>query len=292
MKTAAVIGARSMLGRELIRRLVALDIAVLTVGRSGEDDIHFDLTGGTFEASGQHRADTLFHCATAFADDSGPGVRENFSVNAASAVSVGELAASLGARTLVYAGTASSDRALDPCNFGSYGLTKAIAEQFLGWAMQKQGGRFCSLRFPQIYDTEGLCCRHQPWFGRIVAYTSRGQDIRMPPSLGSRNFLHVDDASKLMIRAATVQEASGELNVTHPQSLTLQQIAEIAYEVFGHGGRVVSAAEKTPFRAVHFADGRSTFRLLDLEPMIDMRRGLAMISAAGTATAFGPMDVT
>lgn len=291
MKTAAVIGARAMLGRQLVQRLRERGVDVLTVGRSADDDICLDLASGELDVAEGLRADTVFHCAAAFADDSPEGVRTNFAVNAQSALAVSDLVSHLGSDTLVYAGSASSDHNLDPANFGSYGLTKAIAEQILGWAMAKRKGRFSSLRFTQIYDTYGICCHHQPWFGRVIAYTSRGQDIRMPASLGPRNFLHARDAADLMIRAAET-EISGEIDVTHPQSLTTQEIAEIAYGVFAKGGAVVTVSEKAPFRAVNFVDTSDSFKRLGLEPQIDMRAGIVMIRDAGTAAAFGPMDIT
>lgn len=291
MKTAAVIGAGSMLGRQLIERLQDLGVETLTVGRGPGDDIRFDLLDTAVSVPTALSADVVFHCAAGFAGDSDEGLRENFALNAASAIATGDLVRQLGAAVLVYAGSASSDPTLDPGRFTSYGLTKAIAEQVLQWTMAKHGGRFCSLRFTQLYDTDGLCCHHQPWFGRIIAYASKGLDMRMPPSLGVRNLLHVQDAADLMIRSAQA-EISGDLPITHPQSLTWQQVADIAYDVFGLGGRQVEAAEKSPFRPVHFTDGRPAFDLLGLSPAIAMRDGIEMIKSAGTAPAFGPMDIT
>ncbi len=291
MKTAAVIGAGSMLGRQLIQRLHDLGVETLTAGRGPKDDIRFDLRDAAIAVPASLAAGAVFHCAAGFAGDSDEGLRENFALNAASAIATGDLVRQLGAPVLVYAGSASSDPALDPANFTSYGLTKAIAEQVLRWTMHRHGGRFCSLRFTQLYDTDGRCCHHQPWFGRIIAYASRGLDMRMPPSLGARNLLHVRDAAGLMIRAA-ISEVSGELSVTHPESQTWQQIADIAYDVFGQGGQVIQAPEKAPFRAVNFPDASQVFGLLGLSPTIGMRDGIEMIKSAGTAPAFGPMDIT
>ncbi|MCM2472755.1 NAD(P)-dependent oxidoreductase [Rhizobium sp. CG5] len=291
MKTAAVIGAGSMLGRQLIERLQEHGVETFTVGRGPGDDIRFDLLDTTVSVPAGLGADVVFHCAAGFAGDSDEGLRENFALNATSAIAVGDLVRQLGAPVLVYAGSASSDPALDPAHFTSYGLTKAIAEQVLQWTMAKHGGRFCSLRFTQLYDTNGRCCHHQPWFGRIIAYASKGLDMRMPPSLGVRNLLHVRDAADLMIRS-TQAEISADLPITHPESLTWQQVADIAYDVFDLGGRQVEAPEKSPFRTIHFADGRPAFDLLGLAPAIGMRNGIDMIKSAGTAPAFGPMDIT
>ncbi|WP_455272996.1 NAD-dependent epimerase/dehydratase family protein [Rhizobium herbae] len=291
MKTAAIIGARSMLGSQLIKRLKQRGIATVTIGRSKADDIVFDLTAPGAEVPVDRKVDVVFHCAASFAGDNEDGLRQNFTANAASAIAVAGLVRDLKATALVYAGSASSEQALDPGNFTSYGLSKGIAEQIFDWALQKQSVRFCSLRFSQLFDTEGRCCDHQAWFGRIIAYASQGQDIRMPRSDGVRNFLHVRDAADLMIRAGE-RDVAGVLDVAHPESLTIEQIADIAFDVFGKGGRSVIAPEKTPFRPIHFPDSAQAFERMDIRPAINMRDGVAMIRDAKTAAAFGPMDLT
>ncbi|HTO31751.1 MAG TPA: NAD(P)-dependent oxidoreductase [Pararhizobium sp.] len=291
MKTAAVVGARSMLGGELVKRLHERGIATVTIGRSENDDIAFDLTDAAVSVPASINADVVFHCAASFAGDSDDGFRQNFAANAESAFAVAGLVRDLKATALIYAGSASSDRTLDPGNFTSYGLSKGIAEQLFDWALQRQKIRFCSLRFTQLFDVGGRCCDHQAWFGRIIAYASRGEDISMPRSDGVRNFLHVRDAADVMIRAAESQVA-GVLDIAHPESLTIEQIADLAFNVFGQGGRSVIVPEKTPFRPIHFPDGADAFARLGLHPAIGMRDGIAMIRDAGTAPAFGPMDLT
>lgn len=291
MRTAAIIGARSMLGSQLIERLHAQDIATITIGRSAVDDIHFDLRGEPAKIQNGLHADVIFHCAASFAGDDDDGVGENFSANAASALPIAGLVQELGAKTLIYAGSIFSDQTLGAGNFTSYGLTKAIAEQVMSWALEKQGKLFCSLRFAQFYDTAGRCCAHQPWFGRIIAYASQGLDMRLPRSDGVRNFLHVRDAADLMIQAAT-RGMTGIVNAVHPLSLTVDEIATIAYEVFGKGGKIVRAPEKPPFRPIHFPEGSEAFAQLTSGPAIGMHQGIRMIRDAGTAKAFGPMDIT
>ncbi|WP_457585460.1 NAD-dependent epimerase/dehydratase family protein [Ensifer canadensis] len=290
MKTAAVIGARSMLGRQLVARLHLMGVETISVGRSGTDEVFFDLESGLRDVPGGMSADLLFHCAASFADDSPTGVRLNYTANATSALAVTELAQQLQTGAIVYAGSVSSDETLDGAAMTSYGFTKGLAEQILRWHSQRHGLRFCSLRFSQLYDVDGRCCSHQPWFGRIIAYTSRGLDIRMPASLGARNFLHVQDAADMMIQAAS-SDASGILNAVHTEAMTSDEIAEVAYGVFGLGGAVAIAAEKAPFRKVNFPDGAPAMSLLGMRPLIAMQDGIKMIRDAGSAPAFGPMDV-
>ncbi len=291
MQTAAVIGFNSMLGARLVTELAALGVKVLSVGRGAAADIKLDLESG-FSSSlpAGAQADVVFHCAASFADDSPEGLRKNFLVNTAGCLWVLELAAHLRSDALIYAGSVFSHDASDPAKVSSYGFTKAKGEELLAWGMRRLGRRFCSLRFSQLYDTAGACIRHQPWFGRIIAYAANGADLNMPRSDGVRNFLHLDDAVRTTI-AAGRSAASGILDVVSPESLTLEEIAAKAYTVFGKGGNITIDAAKSPFRLMHFPDGALAIERLGVKPEISILQGIAAIRDNGTWPAFGPLDV-
>ncbi len=290
MKSALIVGANSMLGRNLIDILTANGVDVLTAGRFSTADIYLDLHDGLSQPISKNiQADIVFHCASSFADDSWEGIRENYQVNAAGCLWVLELVESLGSEALIYAGSLSSNEKLDPGHFSSYGFSKSQGENILDWGMKKLNRRFCSLRFSQMYDTEGACIQHQPWFGRIIAYAARGLDISMPESDGVRNFLHVEDAARLMFTAGQHTE-TGILDVIHPDSLTYQQIATVAYTIFGAGGCVTDAPKKTPFRYINFPN--SNLLLFNQSPMISIQDGIERIYQQQTWSAFGPLDVT
>jgi nucleoside-diphosphate-sugar epimerase len=292
MKTAAVIGANSMLGTQLASVLSSMGVEVISIGRYAKADIRLDLLKGFLSPLPENtRADVIFHCAASFADDSSNGIRDNFQVNTAGCLWVLELAEHLGCHAIIYAGSVFSIETLEPGKFSSYGFTKAQAEKLLEWGMKRLNRRFCSLRFSQIYDTTGACLRHQTWFGRIIAYAARGMDINMPRSDGFRNFLHLDDAVQMMV-AAGQSTASGIFDVVHPESLTYEEITTVAYSIFGKGGRALVDPNKTPFRPIHFPDSAHTFRLLGKSPTVTITEGITRIRDQKTWPAFGPLDVT
>lgn len=291
MNSVIVLGATSMLGRELVRQLSAKGIEVIRAGRHCDSDIVVDLgSGKPPEFRYDRRADVLIHCAAAFGGDSPEGIRDNLCVNVAGCVQTLEIVRESGVKKIVYAGSVSSDTMLESGPIGSYGFSKAEAERILSWAIVRVGGHFCSLRLTQLWDTEGACCAHQPWFGRIVAYTSRGQSINMPPANGPRNFMHVSDAAQLLIRAA-----AGTLEDIHPVSypvdIDLAEFAQVAYQIFGRGGRVIIDPAKIPFRKTNFPREEGIFEALGYQPQISPEQGLMLIRDAGTADRFGPMDV-
>jgi len=293
MKTAAIVGADSMLGQALAEQLREQTVDVIRVGRHAHHDMVLDLT----KAPGNlppvdKQVDILFHCAAAFAANDLLGAQLNFQTNAFGCLAVLDLMAALGCRHVVYAGTISSLPEADPSSpmGGSYGLSKAQGEQILDWGMQQVKGRYCSLRLSQLYDIQGRCCVQQSWFGRIIAYASRGLDLRLPHSAGKRNFLHVRDAARLMIRAAE-QELSGAWALCHPEQFDYTEIARLAYHEFGQGGQILLDSLKTPFRQIYFPESTALFDCLQIQPQITLSEGLSLIHQAGSADRFGPLDV-
>lgn len=290
VKTVAIIGIDSMLGGELDRQLRKKDCSIISVGRALHNDIAFDLTR-TFDTASCKglRADALIHCASSFEGDDPIGSRVNFCSNALGCLNVLLVMQALSCKSCCYAGTVTSYDDFEPGRMNSYGLSKAQGEQILEWGINKTGLSFCSLRLTHVYDTAGESCKHQPWFGRIVAYASRGMDLRMQGSAGGRNYLHVTDAAGLMIRALEV-ELSGCWPLCHTEQLDHAAIAALAYAEFARGGAVLLDKKKVPFRKVKYPSSEALFERLGMAPSINMDQGLAMIHNAGAAPNFGPMD--
>ncbi len=285
---ALIIGSSSMLGQALQASLVEAGVEVLSCGRSSANDVYLDLGNPELpELPAGLNVDVIYHCASAFADDSLAGCLENETVNALSAYVCAEMAGKLGASQLVYAGTLSS---VAPEGLGSYGASKLRAENILEWSLSKRAIAFTSLRFPQLFDDFGECCRHQLWFGRIVAYAHAGKVLRMPGGNARRNFLHISDAAVLMMSASD-NKVQGRLAVSHPESITCEQIAQWAYAVFGQGGNYVVAEEKRPFQALYVPESRQSFEALGYWPKVSMQLGLERIRDHGEPSQFGPMDV-
>lgn len=289
MNRVVVVGARSMLGGEVLRQLSEAGIEALSAGRDRGNDIVVDLGSGVMPTS-DRQADTLFLLASAFGGNTETGRLDNIRTNVAGCAEVVALANAVGARKLLFAGTSFSYLTLSQETMAGYGFTKSIAEQVLQWHCDATGSSFCSLRFGPLWDTGGRCCAHQPWFGRIIAYASRGLAIAMPPSHGPRNYMHVSDAARLLIGAAQ-QQIKGVHAVCHPHDIDSFELAKAAYRIFGHEMRAFIAQEKTPFRKVEFPSDASFFESLNIRPTIELPDGLRLIQEAGTAGRFGPMDV-
>lgn len=289
MKRAMVIGPSSMLGGRLIERLRQRDYRVYTCGRSPDYDVVLDL--GSPDApcfSAAPDFDVLFHCAASFNDDAGDGPWMNERVNAAGCHHVGILAANCHCGHIVYAGSVFS--ILDVGESSSYSESKRHGEEILRWRADRCDAKFTSLRLSQLYDEFGKCRRHQPWFGRIVAYAAAERSLRIPPGDALRNFVHVIDAAELLI-AAHEKRIEGTHAIMHPESMSTHEIALRAFQVFGSASRVEIAAEKKPFRHIPFPESCPFYNSFGVHPEISMTTGLEMIRDAGTGAQFGPLDV-
>ncbi|NOR71480.1 MAG: NAD-dependent epimerase/dehydratase family protein [Methylomarinum sp.] len=291
MKTAAIVGVNSMLGRQLAVQLREQNISVIGIGRDPNNEIVLDLDNSVDYGEVSYKADVIFHCASAFEGDDFVGLRVNFTTNVVGCVNVLALMEQLECSVCVYAGTVFSINGADSNSLSGYGFSKAQGEQLLEWGLARVNKRFCSIRFSQLYDTEGLCCVHQPWFGRIISYASRGLELRLPePFSGSRNFIHVIDAARLMIQAVETR-VSGCWPLCHSEYLNYQQIAELAYQEFNKGGQITIDKNKVPFRSFNFPKNCRVYDQLQDKPKISMADGIAMIHHTGQADKFGPLDV-
>lgn len=292
MKQVAVLGASSMLGQALCQQLVEQNISVIRIGRSSDSDIQFDLSGDNVDFSKiQLKADTFFHCAASFGGDDDAGIALNLKVNAHSALKVTLLSTQLGCQRFIYAGTLSSRSDFDPSGYNSYGFSKALAEQQFTWLLKKSGIDFCSLRFTHLYDTFGLCRKHQPWFGRAVAYAAKGAQLELPDASALRNFLHVDDAAQFLLLAAEA-EITGVFSAVYPHSVSMSELIGMAYRVFDRGGQYRTNEKKLPFRQFQYPDGNDCWELLNFWPGISLEQTFTQVKLLGLENKFGPLDVS
>ena len=291
MSYFGIIGASSMLGKELVRQLLARGDSVIKIGRDVDNDISFDLTS-EFQSlkSKIPKIDTIFHCASAFENDESHGLKINFQTNAFGSLNVLSLMKALGCHHSCFAGTLSSYNTFDPRGMNGYALSKAQGEKILEWGLSNLGGIFCSLRFTQLYDSEGLCCNHQPWFGRIIAYASRGKNINLPQSKGVRNYMHVSDAALLMINSAE-KKLEGYFPACHTEYLTHTEIALMANKEFNSRGQVMIDDKKAPFRPLNYPDEQILFKELSNKAKITMEEGLHIIATSSNVEKYGPMDI-
>ncbi|MDA7490996.1 NAD(P)-dependent oxidoreductase [Synechococcus sp. AH-707-M23] len=294
--TAVIVGHTSMLGVALKHQLDQVGEPYLTAGRSADSDIYFNLSVQpptlskfpTFLPS----IDTIYYLPSSFESDNCSGFNKNLLVNSAGVGYAVMLAELFKPKALIYSGTISSYSGFDPYRgLSSYGLTKRIAEELLDWCANKFGFRFASVRFSQLFDDAGMCISHQPWIGRIIRYAFEKDALYMPSSEGKRNFLHVQDASRLLLDVSRNSELSGILNGCSTQQHSYTELAHTAFSFNECIDRLHISSTKQPFRPICLPEEKTLYELLNQEAMISPSTWIQNISTLKSWSSFGPMDV-
>lgn len=281
MTRILIVGHSSMIGQRLRARLGS-GYAVTTAGRDGRADISFDLTADTEPADGQ-QFDVIVHCAASFGGDDAQGMMENELINSVGALRVGAFAAHTGCKHLVYLSSIFSYDKPENDYFGSYGLSKRHGQENLALLCREAGMRFTSLLPSQVYDENGAARKHQPLFYRIVDCAKSGGDVTLyGKNDAMRNFLFVEDLAAILERVI-VRQVSGVFPCVHPESHRLSEIARIAFDVFGKGGKVVFQPDKPDIPGVYIPDPDELYTLLDYQPETSIHAGMEKIRDAQKA---------
>ena len=274
-----IIGGGSMVGQRLCSRLEKA-YSVATTGRDNAANISFDLERDSEPTNGQ-QFDVVVHCAASFRGNDAKGMVENELINSVGALRVGNFASRAGCKHLIYLSSISIYDHPDNGYFGSYGLSKRHGQENLALVCSQVGMRFTSLLLSQLYDERGAARKHQPLFYRIVDCARSGANVTLyGKSDALRNFLFVDDLAAIVERVIA-GEVSGVFPCIHPESHKLSDIARIAFDVFGKGGKVVFQAEKPDIPGVYIPELGELYVLLNYLPETSLRAGIEKIHAAG-----------
>jgi nucleoside-diphosphate-sugar epimerase len=283
MRRAIIVGSRSMLGIELASALAAAGVDVIRCSREVEADVSYDLSNlAPAPVTDTPKVNAMFICAASFAGNEWNDFIKNGLINTLAMYRLAEWAVKLGCEHVLMAGTISS------CNEfpqSSYGFSKSQGEEVMRFCCEREGVKFTSLRLPQLCDDMGLCARHQVWFSRIVARAAAGENLYLPEGDMLRNFLHVIDACRTFISAWHLT-IPGIHVICSPEYYTYQCMTEIAFQVFGKGGRVIKATDMKPFTPIQWPQAYSEQLTLPNNTCITVREAFERIRDKGTAKNF------
>ncbi len=166
---------------------------------------------------------------------------------------------------------------VNPIGFRScYDEGKRCAET-LFFDYHRQHG--LEIKVARIFNTYGP--RMHPNDGRVVSnfivQALKGQDITIYGDGGqSRSFCYVDDLIEVFVRLMnTSSEVTGPMNIGNPHEFTIRELAEAVIDITNSQSKII-------FRDLPHDDPRqrqpdisSAKRVLDWEPAIQLREGLA-----------------
>jgi nucleoside-diphosphate-sugar epimerase len=269
VRGALVIGAGGLLGRHLCRRLRA-SARVVEASRSTGVDLRRAEPFAGLEGS----FDVVFNCAVAYDG----AIDELVAVNALGAERAARYAQQCGAH-LVHASSISALGAVGEPYYGPYGMTKRLGDELVMHASAAAGRPATVLRFSQLYDAEGAARSSQPMLFRLIDQISEtGAATLFGNHDPLRNFLHVEDAAAIMLRAAQLQ-LGGIWCALHPQSV---RVSELAHEIAAQLGKPAELrwiADKPALADIHIpsADAELLYQRLAWSPQVSLDDGLARL---------------
>lgn len=287
MKRILILGNTSLLGRRLVRKL-SVENHIVTAGRNETADIYFDLAEGPPDLPDDLNCDVLVHCASSFGDDTLAGAVENERVNSLGAFHVAGLASRTSCKHLIFISSISAYRHPENEYYGSYGMSKAHAEDNLAFSCSLLNITFTALRLSQLYDESGEARRHQAFFYHLIDKVSKGQDITLFGSKDRlRNYIYVDDAAEV-IEKVIGSAPGGSFPVIFPESYSLTRIVRTACEVFGSRSRISFLEDKPDIKSVYIPTSPELYSLVGYVPETDLRKGISMIRDSLYQAGGGP----
>jgi len=199
-----------------------------------------------------------------------------------------------GVRSFVYAGSASvyapdaplpvhEDAPRAPST--PHAVTKSLGEDLvLHWA-RLHALPACSLRLFNVYGPRAPL--HEGWGGVVPVFLAQRAAGRALTVSGdgtqSRDFVHVEDVCRALVRAAEESLSGCAVNVGSGTGTSIARLAGLV------GGRIVAGAERAGERRHVQADVRRARERLGWEPLVALEEGIADLVRQPELWSEGPV---
>ena len=239
-----VTGARGFIGAGVVRAAHAQGHDVVAVDQSargrvlpdGVETVEGDITRPEEWRSAFDGVDAVVHCAAIHRpDEIAEGMVRSIEVNLRGTRLMLETAAGAGVQRFVHLSSAKAygeplgfpSREHDPVNpVESYGLAKAVTEDYCRYFTARTGMRCLSLRPFSVYGpgqdfTTG-------YIGQLLAAWTLGTPVALSGHAGFiRDFVHIDDVVDICLAAASRDQAFDVVNVGSGSPTTLGELLEL-----------------------------------------------------------------
>lgn len=281
MKRLLIVGSTSIVGKALARRL-AQSYSITLAGRR-EADVPLDLANRNVTLDASLRFDAVVHTAADFARSSASNLVDTEIINGVGTANVCRVAAAAGATHVIYLSTHSATYHYGDAYYGIYGVSKRHGEELARLACDTAGIVLSTIRPTQLYDAQSACRKHQPLFYTLIDKAERGENITLNGRHDARrNYLFLDDLCEIIERVIACRP-DGTFTCAAPETLTLSQIATLAYRSFGRGGRVVFDEAKPDIPDIPDAIEDDLYDRIKYAPRTLLADGIAQIKAARSA---------
>lgn len=270
-----LVGSTSVIGTAISDRI--RPFAKVKLAGRVDADYALDLSRPASLPEIEEGFDLVVSAAADFGGNSHADLARAEIVNSAGALAVCALAEQTGARRVLLISSVSASFQPGAPNHGIYSISKRHGEELAAYFCADRGIGLTILRPSQVYDAKGKCRRHQRVPYAFADRAQAGEDILLQGSHDARrNFLFLDDFAEVCSRVIQ-RGIEGVFTVTHPQDVTLSEIAGAAFRAFGRGGEVRFLPDCPDIPDLPHLGSSEIYGLIGYEPAVDMVEGMAAI---------------
>lgn len=251
-------------------------MTVLTSSRTG-GDVPIDLEDQDWTAIRLGTFDTLIFIAADFGGLLPSDYARAAVVNSIGIANLLQAAIGSGVSHVVLCSSISAGYSSESPYFSAYGLTKRHGEEMAEAICFFLGIKLTILRMSQIYDSKGLCQKHQHFLYQITRNVQAGDKTVIFGSRDpTRNFIHLDDVVAAISYVA-VNGVTGSWECVNPQNSTIAEVAKIAYQHLGLEPLIEFDKSHADLTDVQVGNWPNIFDAHPLSRPKDLRLGVAEI---------------
>lgn len=245
MARILVTGSSGLIGSNIINHLKNNNVC-LGVSKSNGVDI----TDFSSLCSIDFKAEIIIHCAATFSND----YEEAYDTNVSGTANIFKYAKQYKTPRVILISTISSFDNSENEYFNSYGKTKRLSEIVASDFSEKYGIELTILRLAQIYDKERRAEQSQAMlYGFIDRITKDKKIVIYGRKNPLRNYVNITDVIKI-IDDSIKNNVIGEYNVINPESQTIEQVANIVFNLLEVKPNIIFDKEKKNILSIYIPD--------------------------------------
>ena len=190
-----------------------------------------------------------------------------------------EVAAQSGVRTLISLGSQAEvgrvegqiQELVQGVPLTKYGIAKRnLSQNFLDFS-----GGDTRVVWARLFSLYGIPQSDEWFVPRLVSALMKNQDFEM--TLGEQlwNYLHVDDCARAILQLLENESETGIVNIAHPESITIRDVAGIIYRNTPTSGRIMfGSLPYRPSEPMSLSPVTHKLDRLGWKPRIDLEYGI------------------